>query len=49
MKRKAFAVALENQRWDLAAHVLIFAALRVNMRENGTHEKRHSKRKPKRP
>lgn len=47
---KVLKLAVETQRWDLAAHVVIFAALRV--KENGENdakkEKRRSEGQPKR-
>ncbi|MBA7662514.1 hypothetical protein ES703_70543 [subsurface metagenome] len=48
---KVLKVAMESQRYDLAAHVIIFATLRV--KENGPKNEKEKKgspqRQPKRP
>jgi hypothetical protein len=39
--------ALDNQRYDLAAHVLVYGLVKAKIEENG--KKRRPKRQPKRP
>jgi hypothetical protein len=39
--------ALDNQRYDLAAHVLVYGLIKAKIEENG--KKRRPKRQPKRP
>jgi hypothetical protein len=43
---KLLKVAIENQRWDLAAHVLVLAMVQTKV--NGGQKKRSSPRKSKR-
>ena len=37
-------IAIEKQRWDLAAHVIVLAAARVVNREVKSHGKENSKK-----
>lgn len=47
---KVLKLAIETQRWDLAAHALIFATLHVkkNGENNAKKEKRRPQGQPKR-
>jgi hypothetical protein len=44
---KLLKYALDKQRYDLAAHVLVYGLLKARIEQNG--KKRRSKRQPKRP
>ena len=44
-----FRIALENERWDLAAHVLVFSALNLKVSEGKDGRKKRPHGQPKRP
>ncbi|MFC1924821.1 hypothetical protein ACFLXA_05625 [Chloroflexota bacterium] len=46
-KPKLLKTAIENQRWDLAAHALVLGAVQTRVKEKDG-EKRSSTRKPER-
>jgi hypothetical protein len=46
VKVKLLKYALDNQRYDLAAHILVYAMLKVKVEENG--KKRRPQGQPKR-
>jgi hypothetical protein len=46
MKTKLLKYALDNQRYDLAAHILVYAMVKVKVKENG--KKRRPEGQPKR-
>ena len=40
MKPNLLKYALDNRRYDLAAHVLVYAMVKVKIKENGKKERR---------
>jgi len=46
MKVKLLKYALQNQRYDLAAHILVYGLIKVKIEENG--KKRRPQRQSKR-
>ena len=45
---KLLKAAIENQRWDVAAHALVIGMVKAKRRENGDGKKRRSVSRPKR-
>ena len=45
---KLLKAAIENQRWDVAAHALVLGMVKAKRKENGDGKKRRSVSRPKR-
>ncbi len=45
---KLLKAAIENQRWDVAAHALVIGMVKAKRRENSNGKKRRSVSRPKR-
>ena len=44
---KLLKAAIENQRWDIAAHALVVGMVQAKRKEGGNDKKRRSAKKPK--
>ena len=44
---KVLKTAIENQRWDIAAHALVVGMVQAKQKEDKSVKKRRSTRKPK--